>query len=60
MIDISIVLPIHNESEAVEKIIGDIHCAMERTKYTYEIIVVDDKSTDNSVGILKRCKGACA
>lgn len=56
MIDVSIVLPIYNESLAVPEIINDIHNVMGQAHYSYEIIVVDDKSTDNSIDAIKNCK----
>lgn len=52
-IAISIVLPCYNEEEAVAIVIDDVRKAMQTTTYTYEIIVVDDASTDKTAEIAK-------
>lgn len=49
----SIVLPCYNEEEAVAIVIDDIRRAMDATSYHYEIIVVDDASTDKTAEIAK-------
>lgn len=50
-LNVTILLPCFNEELALPKVIGDIRLAMETTKYSYEIMVVDDRSTDRSVAI---------
>lgn len=45
-IEVSIVLPAYNEQEAVERVIEDIRAAMAGTAWRYEILLVDDCSTD--------------
>ena len=50
---VSIVLPVYNEENAIGKVIDDIHYAMQHTPYDYEVLVVDDHSTDGSVEIAK-------
>ena len=52
-IDVSIVVPTYNEEASVIQVIGDIHNAMKLTNYSYEILVVDDCSTDNTVDLVK-------
>jgi len=47
-VDVSIVLPIYNEADHLEKEIDRIHRTMDESSYTYEILVVDDGSTDGS------------
>ena len=51
---ISIVIPVYNEERTIEKDIQTIRTAMEKTGYNYEIIVVDDASTDSSGEIARR------
>jgi len=51
--DISIIIPVYNEEEAIGKVIDDIKKTMNQTNYSYEILVVDDASTDKSVAITK-------
>ncbi len=53
-LDVSIILPVFNEAGHVEKEIHRIHEAMRASPYTFEIIAVDDGSTDGSGDILRR------
>jgi len=46
--DVSIVLPVYNESGHLTDEIDRIRKAMDESEYSYEIIVVDDGSTDGS------------
>lgn len=54
---ISIVLPIFNEEKEIEKGIKQIKKALDQSGWTYEIIAVNDCSTDNSEQVLKKCTG---
>ncbi len=56
-IDVSIVLAVFNESGHVEAEIDRIRSAMEQSTYTYEIIVVDDGSTDGSPELVAAIRG---
>jgi glycosyltransferase involved in cell wall biosynthesis len=47
-VDVSIVLPVHNEIEHVDTELARIRDAMDQSEYSYELIVVDDGSTDGS------------
>lgn len=51
---ISIVLPLFNEEENVELQYKNITDNLKNTGINYEVIFVDDGSTDNSVSILKK------
>ncbi len=53
----SIVIPSYNEEEAIGPVIDDVRAAMGSTDYDYEIVVVDDCSTDRTAQIAKE-KGA--
>lgn len=46
--DISIIIPFLNEEESIPELIDRISKVMEKEGYTYEIIMVDDGSTDGS------------
>lgn len=48
---VTILLPCYNEELALPKVITDIRDAMNGVGYSYEIMIVDDGSTDNSVTI---------
>ena len=52
-IDVSIVLPVFNEIGHVEEELDRVHKAMAASKYTFEVIVVDDGSTDGTVEYLE-------
>lgn len=46
--DVSVVLPVYNEIDHLDAELGRIRAAFEASEYSYEIIVVDDASTDGS------------
>ena len=50
--DVSIVLPIHNEAGHLVEEIERIRRAMDASRFSYEIIAVDDGSTDGSAAEL--------
>lgn len=47
--DVSIILPVYNEERSLPIVIRDIRRSMEASSFSYEIIVVNDGSTDKSV-----------
>ncbi len=51
--DISIVVPLFNEEESIPELISWISEVMQKEGYDYEIIMVDDGSTDGSWGIVR-------
>lgn len=51
MYDISIVVPVRNEERNIHKLCEHIHASMVSAHCTYEIIMVDDKSTDGTASI---------
>ena len=50
---ISIVTPCYNEEENIEELYNRVVHTMEHLPYKFELIVIDNCSTDNSVAILK-------
>lgn len=46
--DVSIILCAYNEENFIEEAIHKVDCVMKRTRWNYEIIVVDDGSTDKT------------
>jgi glycosyltransferase involved in cell wall biosynthesis len=46
--EVSIVLPVHNERDHLGREIERIRAAMDASPYSYEVIVVDDGSSDGS------------
>ena len=51
---ISIVSPIYRAENIVEKLVDEIQKVMEPLNVTYEIILVDDRSPDNSWQVMKQ------
>jgi glycosyltransferase involved in cell wall biosynthesis len=56
-VDVSVVLPVFNEKGHLLAEIDRIRKALETSSYTYEIIVVDDGSTDGSADRLRSVEG---
>ena len=54
MIDLSIVIPIHNEEPNLEALYRELTEAFSGWGKSYEVILVDDGSTDKSFAILER------
>jgi len=52
-INISVVVPLYNEEESLPELHAWIRRVMEANNYTYEIIFVDDGSSDNSWNIVR-------
>ncbi len=55
--DVSVVLPVFDELGHLEAEIDRIRAGLDASSYTYEIIVVDDGSTDGSAEVLGRVEG---
>ncbi len=57
MIDISVVVPIFNEEDSIELLVSRLEAALMSTGRTYEVVLVDDGSTDNSWGKMVALSG---
>ena len=55
---VSIILPIHNEEGHLEAEVDRIRTSMDASELTWEIVAVDDRSTDGSLAILRRLADA--
>ena len=51
--DISVVVPLYNEAESLPELAKWIERVMDENKFSYEIIFVNDGSTDNSWEVIK-------
>lgn len=59
--DLSIVVPLINEAESLPELSEWIEKVMQQNNFSYEIIMVDDGSTDNSWNVIEvlRAKNPC-
>lgn len=53
--DLTVVVPVYNEKESVEKLCERLHESLSRIQRSYEIILVDDGSTDNTWSLMEAC-----
>lgn len=51
-VDISIVIPVFNESDSLKLLCSKLQPVLDNMNKSYEIILVDDGSSDNSFGVL--------
>ncbi|NJL83864.1 MAG: glycosyltransferase family 2 protein [Chloroflexaceae bacterium] len=51
---ISVVVPVYNEVESLPRLVNAIASVLQENQYHYEIICVDDGSTDGSTALLKQ------
>ncbi len=52
--DISVVIPLYNEEESLPELVESITRVMKDNSFTYEIVMVDDGSTDRSWEIIEK------
>lgn len=53
-VDLSIIIPVYNAEKYLKRCLDS--CVNQKTKYRYEIICIDDKSTDKSIEIIQKYK----
>ena len=53
MMDLSIVIPLYNEDESIAELYSKIVSSLSNSSLNYEIIFIDDGSSDNSWNIIK-------
>lgn len=53
-LDVSVILPVYNEQEPLPSVVPELSEALRNLGRSYEIIAVDDGSTDDTVGVLRR------
>lgn len=51
--DISVVVPLYNEAESLPELTAWIERVMNDNKFTYEVLLIDDGSTDDSWRVIK-------
>jgi glycosyltransferase involved in cell wall biosynthesis len=53
--DISVLLPAYNEASNLPEVVGELVGVLQESGFAFEILVVDDGSTDGSVEVLREC-----
>ena len=53
MLDISVIVPLYNEEESLPELHAWIKRVMEANRFSYEIIFVNDGSTDRTVEVAR-------
>jgi len=51
---ISVVIPLFNEADSLPELMQWIDRVMEENKFSYEVIMVDDGSDDESWGVIEK------
>lgn len=54
---VSVVVPVYNEVENVERLVTELVAGLEKTGRPFEILAVDDGSTDGSFEALRKLRG---
>jgi dolichol-phosphate mannosyltransferase len=54
--DLSVVFPVYNEEENLPILVGEIAAALDGKGWSYEIVAVDDGSTDRSLSVLRELR----
>lgn len=58
MIDISVIIPLYNEEESLPELFAWIQRVMSANKYSYEVIFINDGSTDGSWKVIEALKAS--
>ncbi len=56
-LDVTIILPVYNEVEHLRQEVDRVRASMDASQYSYEIIVVDDGSSDGSAELAESLEG---
>ena len=55
--DISVVVPLYNEAESLPELAEWIERVMDENHFSYEVLFIDDGSTDGSWKVIKELSG---
>ena len=56
--DLSIVIPLFNEDESLPELTAWIDRVMQANQFSYEVIMIDDGSSDNSWNVIQQLRAA--
>jgi dolichol-phosphate mannosyltransferase len=59
-VDVSLTIPAHNEAENIGRVLRDVMAVLAGGGRTYEIVLVDDASHDDTVGAARAAMGEAA
>ena len=51
---VSCVIPVHNEEDSIAETVNRVSASLREAVDDYEIIIIDDGSTDSTVAVLKQ------
>ncbi len=54
--DISVIIPLYNEEESLPELVAWIERVMDENNFSYEIVMIDDGSKDNSWAVIEELK----
>ena len=57
-VDLSVVMPVFNEEDNLEPLIAELEDVLNKTGHSFEILCVNDCSTDNSLAVIQRLQQA--
>ena len=57
-IDLSVVIPVFNEEDNLEPLLQELTGVLDRLGRVYEVLCIDDTSTDGSLAVLRRLQAA--
>ena len=57
-VDLSVILPVYNEQQSVGEVVEAVADVLREARVAFEIVAVDDGSTDGSADTLRRCVAA--
>jgi glycosyltransferase involved in cell wall biosynthesis len=58
-LDISVIIPVYNAEKTINICFESVYFNFKDSKYTFEIIFINDGSTDNSLKLLEEIKNGC-
>ena len=56
-LDLSAVVPVHNERDSLETLVDELRSALDATRQSWEIVLVDDASSDGSTERIRDAAG---
>jgi len=55
---ITVVIPVYNESDNIPILLNDLYAVLRKIKQSFEVICIDDGSTDTSLEALRSCQSS--